>query len=215
MKKFGLALSITAAVLAVAMVLSMVPATAASGNGAPNGAHYNLNIIGVPKDKKVDMTSGGRIFVPLYGQSYIWLKCGETFQVLDANGCDKTGATLQLPDPYLGVYDPTTLSANAQYRIYVRALGKPGGSATMTSGFVDETGNYWYSLESVSVVRKAGQSVFKDKTLELTTIYADITDDGIDNPVRYDLFGNELYDYFWYYDNCGLKVLQMRFYMVQ
>jgi hypothetical protein len=26
------------------------------GNGAPTGSHYNLNIIGVPKDKDADMT---------------------------------------------------------------------------------------------------------------------------------------------------------------
>jgi hypothetical protein len=213
MKKFGIGLSITAAVLAVAMVLSMIPSTAASGNGAPSGAHFNLNVIGVSNVKTADITSGGRIFVPLEGRSYIWLECGDTFKVLDGNGMDKNGARLQLPDPYLGTYDPATGAANAQYRIYVRALGKPDGSAKMTSGFVDEYGNYWYSLECVDVCRKKGQSVFADKTLELTTVYVDITDDGIDNPLRYDIFGEEMYNYFWCYDNCGLKVLQMRFYM--
>jgi hypothetical protein len=209
MKKFGMGLTIVAAILAILMISSMVQSAVATGNGAPSGAHYNLNVIGVPKDKKADMTSGGRIFVPLYGQSYIWLKCGDTFGVLDANGCDKNGATLQLPDPYPGVYDPATGADNAVYRIYVRALGKPGGSATMTSGFVDELGNYWYSLENVTVVRKHGQSVFQDKTLELTTVYADIGY-GLQ---RYDLFGNDAYNYFWCYDNNGLKVLQLRFYM--
>ena len=34
-----------------------------TGNGAPSGAHYNLNIIGVPKDKSADFSggNGGRI----------------------------------------------------------------------------------------------------------------------------------------------------------
>ena len=38
-----------------------------TGNGAPSGAHYNLNIIGVSKDKSADMdgNNGHRIFVPL------------------------------------------------------------------------------------------------------------------------------------------------------
>jgi uncharacterized protein (DUF2249 family) len=49
--------------------------------------------------------------------------------------------------------------------------------------------------------------------LELTTIYVDITDDDTDNPVRYNLFGNNLWEYFWDYDNSGLKLLQMRIYM--
>jgi hypothetical protein len=84
----------------------------------------------------------------------------------------------------------------------------------MTSGFVDELGNYWYSLENVSITRNKGKAVFSDKTLELTTIYADITDDGVYNPVRYNLFDNALYNYFWNYDNNGLKLLQLRFYMV-
>jgi hypothetical protein len=101
------------------------------------------------------------------------------------------------------------------YRIFVRALGKPGGSANMTSGFTDEYGNYWYSLEQVTLTRQKGKSVFSDKTLELTTIYVDMTNDSIDNPVRYYLFDNELWQYFWDYDNAGLKLLQIRIYVEQ
>src|SRR5256885_6126432 len=42
---------------------------ATTGNGAPSGSHYNLNIIGVPKNKTADMTGndGHRIFVSLTG----------------------------------------------------------------------------------------------------------------------------------------------------
>ena len=109
-------------------------------------------------------------------------------------------------DPYPATTTP------AVYKIYVRTLGKPGGSATMTSGFVDELGNYWYSLESVSLIRTKAGAKFTDKTLELTTIYVDITDDGTDNPVRYYLFDNSLWSYFWNYDNAGPKLLQIRIY---
>src|SRR2546425_10254884 len=44
---------------------------ASPGNGAPSGSHYNLNIIGVPKDKTAAMTNndGHRIFVELNGGS--------------------------------------------------------------------------------------------------------------------------------------------------
>lgn len=214
MKKFGKALSITAAVLAVAMVLSMMPAAAvnaATGNGAPNGAHFNLNVIGVPKDKNAasDMTTGGRIFVPLWSKTYINLVCGNDFKVLDADGTNGN-ATLMLPDPYDGIYGIDTTTPN--YRIYVRALGKPGGSATITTGFYDALGNYWYSLDTVSVVRKKGQSVFTDKTLQLTTIQADIDGNGVIE--RVGLFDNSAYNYFWQYDNNGCKLIQMRFYMV-
>ncbi len=200
--------------LAVAIVLSaiiMIPAFAAvaTGNGAPNGAHFNLNIIGVPKEKTGDMTGAGNvIFVKLWGaDTKIWLEKGDDFAVIDKDGTDGS-AKLQLMDPYPGD------SSTSVYKIYVRALGKPGGSMGMTTGFVDELGNYWYSLESVNLTRTKGQAKFTDKTIELTTIYVDITDDGIDNPLRYNLFDNSLYQYFWDYDNAGLKLLQMRIYLL-
>ena len=202
--------AILALAMALAMIVSIVPSVyAAAGNGAPSGAHYNLNIIGVPKEKTGGTwtNDGHRLFVPLTGKCNIWLQAGSTFNVIDSDGTDGS-ARLQLLDPYPGTTNTSV------YKVYVRALGKPGGSMTLTSGFVDELGNYWYSLENVTMTRNKGKSVFSDKTLELTTIYADITDDGIYNPVRYNLFDNALYDYFWSYDNNGMKLLQLRFYMV-
>src|SRR3989344_372677 len=99
--------------LIVLFAVSVIPVSAApgaTGNGAPSGAHYNLNIIGVPKDKTADMTgsNGHRIFVPLFGKTNIWLcesgvdsACSDVdgFQVLDANGTDSNGAAFALPNP--------------------------------------------------------------------------------------------------------------------
>ena len=96
-----------------------------------------LNIIGVTKEKKGGTwdNNGHRIFVKLWGKdTKIWLVNGDSFNVIDSDGTDGS-AKLQLLDPYP---DSTTDSI---YRIYARALGKPGGSANMTSGFVDEHGN--------------------------------------------------------------------------
>ena len=199
-------------ILASMIIMPGFAAAAETGNGAPSGAHYNLNIIGVPKEKNGDGVmdnNGHRIFVKLWGvDTKIMLVKGDSFNVIDSDGTDGR-ATLQLMDPYPG---ETTTSV---YRIFVRALGKPGGSMGMTSGFVDEFGNYWYSLESVNLTRTAGQSKFTDKTLELTTIYVDITDDGVYNPIRYYLFDNALWSYFWDYDNSGLKLLQIRIYVTE
>ena len=57
-----------------------------TGNGAPRGGHYSLNIIGVPKGKTASMTgdNGHRIFVPLWGNPKIMLREGPDFAVLDA-----------------------------------------------------------------------------------------------------------------------------------
>lgn len=200
-------------ILMLSVAMAVVPYTLAAknvtGNGAPSGPHYNLNIIGVPKEKKGGTwdNNGHRIFVKLWSKdTKIMLLKGESFNVIDSDGTDGK-ATLQLMDPYPG--DTT----DAVYRIFVRALGKPGGSANMTSGFIDELGNEWYSLENVTLTRNKGQSKFSDKTLELTTIFIDF--DGDDAAERYYIFDNELWQYFWDYDNNGLKLLQIRIYVEQ
>jgi len=71
------------------------------GNGAPSGPHFNLNIIGVPKEKKGDISGNGNvIFVKLWGADIkINLVLGDSFAVLDKDGTDGK-ADLQLMDPY-------------------------------------------------------------------------------------------------------------------
>ncbi|MBN1682448.1 hypothetical protein JW865_02725 [Candidatus Bathyarchaeota archaeon] len=192
--------------------LMLVPAFA-TGNSAPSGPHYNLNIIGVPKNKSFDEGSnmGHRIFVPLTGKCTIELVAGPSFQVLDYIGTDGK-AKLQLIDPYEGnYYEGNTV---AKYSIWIRALGKPGGKANITAGgwLEDEYGQIWYYYgDTVAVQRNKGQSVFTDKTVQLTTIWFDVDGDG--NLEKIGLFDDLLEGYFWDYDNSGLKLLQMRFYM--
>ena len=167
-----------------------------NGNGAPSGSHFNLNLIGMSTEKQgeMDNNNGHRIFVKLIGKTRILLQEGD-FAVIDADG------TTYVPE-------------NAKYKVYIRALGKPGGNAHMWSGFIDEYGNEWLSLETIELSRSKGKSTFQDITKELTTIYVDITDDAVDNPVRYKLFDEELWEYFWDYDNNGLRIVQLRFYPV-
>ncbi|ALJ01007.1 hypothetical protein [Rufibacter tibetensis] len=186
-----------------------------TGNGAPSGAHYNLNIIGVPKGKSapMDSNSGQRIFVNLEGKTKINLANADltdgAFRVLDANGTDGDGATFQLPSPDA---DGDGLTS---YSVYARALGKPGGGVVVTTCATDvATGEDVCSLESLVTMREKGGSKFQNVSDQLLSIVADITDDGIDNPVRYPLFSDELEGYYWDYDNSGLKVLQLRFYEV-
>ena len=60
------------------------------------------------------------------------------------------------------------------------------------------------------LVRNRGKSSFENVTTELTTIYADIDGDG--DVERIEIFDNSLYDYFWNYENRGLRLAQLRFY---
>ena len=196
----GIALLLTVAIVS--------PVAAGAGNGAPNGPHYNLNIIGVAKDKTaaMDNNNGGRIFVPLEGKTSIWLKQGDTFGVLDANGTDGNGASFQLPNP-----DPDN-DGVTEYSVWARALGKPGGKSTTTTCAYDLDGVEWCSVYSMVLVRDKGKSSFTNVSRELLYMYVDLDADGVTE--RYPLFDSALQDYFWAYDNNGLKLAQLRFYEI-
>jgi hypothetical protein len=181
--------------------------TQLSGSGAPSGAHYNLNIIGVPKGKTASMSgsSGHRIFVPLVGNCKINLSMGD-FSVLDGN-CTDGPSSFRLPNPDSDNDGVTT------YSVWARALGKPGGSSKQTTCATDvATGEVYCSVYSSVQVRTKGKSSFTDVSRELLYVYADLDGDGTNE--RYNLFNDALQDYYWSYDNNGLKLLQLRFYEV-
>lgn len=219
---------------AAAFGSTVAPAVAGNGetgNGAPSGAHYQFNIIGVDKGKTADMTgdNGRRMFVGLgrdgTANTRINLTEGE-FDVLDANGTDGVAA-FQLPNP-----DPDGDGTTA-YSVFVRALGKPGGSATMQSCYDDKTsGDTWCAVdyaggvEPITITRsKGGVGKFENVSKDLLYVDAcravDATTGDCTSWTQVPLFndanGNGDTDdeaYFWDYDNNGLKVAQLRFYEV-
>jgi hypothetical protein len=227
MKKVLLATLVLILVLAV-----VIPAAAQTGNGAPNGAHYNLNIIGVPKGKTADMTgnNGHRIFVPLgkdgvtAGTKIYLIESEEPdeFAVLDANGTDgRAEFMLPLPAECYATVDPVTgdittpASCTVSYTVWARALGKPGGQAWMKTcvedidlpgGYLCSVGEYILELE-----RKNGRSQFDNVTEELLFVSANFD---LDPAIEHIQIFDPLFDtYYWQYDNQGLKLLQLRFYM--
>jgi len=203
------ALALAGGLLAVLFptIGTMQQSYAANGNGAPSGAHYNLNIIGVPKGKSADMTgnNGHRIFVNEQGNCRINLSMGD-FQVLDGN-CTDGQSGFQLPNP-----DPDN-DGITTYSVYARALGKPGGNSTTTTCFDDaQTGETYCSIYSMVLVREKGKSSFTNVSKELLYVYQDTDGDGVVE--RIPLFSDSLDDYFWSYDNNGLKLAQLRFYEI-
>ena len=181
----------------------------ATGNGAPSGAHYNLNIIGVSKDKSVDFSggNGGRIFVDLVGSTKITLTEGP-YQVLDANGTDGR-AQFQLPNPDNG-------TGQLAYSVWVRSGGKPGGSASMASCFTElSTASTWCNSGDlvVNLNRVAGGQKSVDVSKQLLQVCADVNADPLVTTLQLvPLFSDLGTDYFWQYDNSGLRLAQMRFY---
>lgn len=203
----------------ILMILAMMTLTIALGTAWAikteegeklTGKHYTLNIIGVPKDKTADMTGtkGHTIFVPLNTQGRIdnsvkiYLTEGE-FEVIDRNGTDSDGATFQLPNP-----DPDN-TGTTLYSVYARELGTPGGTATMTTCAEDAGGETYCSYYVLELKRTKGKPRTRNVSKELLYIYADLGS-GFE---RIPLFSDELENYFWKYDNNGLKLLQLRFYV--
>ena len=188
-------------------VASFAGKPAGKGNGSPSGAHYNLNIIGMDRDSDVDGSKGNghRIFVKLYGNSKIWLKEGSSFKVTDYNGLDNDGAEFQLPAA------DANCDGMSDYSVFARALGKPGGSAIMTTCIEDKfTQDVICSEESLTLSRSKGPSKFTNVSKELLTVY--YWDEVAERWVRTPLFGDDSFLYFWDYDNDGLRLAQLRFY---
>lgn len=218
-----------------------------TGNGAPSGEHFNLNIIGVnnPKTATMDGSSGHVIFVPLTGKAKIELEEapeGEGFAVLDANATDGP-AQFQLPDPGLDPYiigEPGEADTMADYSVFVRSLGKPGGWSTITTcaelmdssfgGLLpkniakeikNELGSFggYASIEQVGqpiTFRDKGKSSFENVTAELLTIVFKVEMETIDGVmteyVRVPIFDDSIEGEYWEYDNNNLKLLKVRFY---
>lgn len=227
-------LTIFLMVLLVIPTVMVIAANDNTGNGARSGKHYTLNLLGKNwnhDEGSVKEDGGHRIFVKLGAQgdmkrTKIQLIEGEDFSVLDADGTDGK-AKFQLPDPEVVVSnggtpsDPTDdVVTSSAYIIYVRILGPPRGQADMYSVYFDEdTDTNWASGEIITLRQEGGKvnrkspSKFVDVTKELTTIWADVNQDG--TPERYSLFDPLFEEFFWYYDNQGLKHVQLRFYPIE
>ena len=201
-----------AAVLAATM--GATAAVAQTGNGAPSGAHYSLNIVGVPRAKSAnpDWTSGHVIFVSLGSKDVsvstkilLSQNADGVFDVLDKNGTDGE-ASFSLPAP-------------GSYTVWARALGKPGGQAKITTCATDidiNTAGDICSTQNEVFVRDKGKSSFRNVTDALTTIVLDpiANADAVTacGGTTVSLFNPCLQGFFWEFDNNGLKLLQVRFY---
>ena len=225
------AIGVVVGLLATLVVLGGMSADAEANGPAPH-PDYLVNIIGVDNAKTNDLDDTDRrtIFVNLEGLSKINLEESEEFQVLDGNGTDKDGATLGLLDPDVdgdGVLDGT-------YSVHVRALGTPGGSATISTcaeivdlgldgelsvknrrSLIDPDAYCTLEQYDVNLVRNNGRPMWGNVTQELLTITfeVEITVDDVTTTERITipLFDDRIEGEFWEYNNNGLRLVQVRF----
>ncbi|HEX7120505.1 MAG TPA: hypothetical protein VF212_17060 [Longimicrobiales bacterium] len=153
----------------------------------------------------------------------------DTWGVIDANATDGDGALLAVPDPCAG--NDSTDGCTPRYQIYARA--RAGGSATITTcgeeeEAFDDFQDTWCGSNGITLYPTKGR---KAKNVSDNLLYMTITvDDTLDPelaacidpdgdstdglPDSYDvyLFDRCFQNYFWNYDNNGLKNLELRFY---
>lgn len=194
-------LKLALALTLLAIVLSLPPNFAsATGNGAPSGPHYNLNLIGIEKGGSASTTSNGHvIFVPLWGNCKIYLQEGD-FAVID-NNCLQGNAAFQLPNP-----NDTTTGMLA-YSVWVRALTK--GSSSLSTCYTNQTsGDTFCNTGSLVVsLSKVTPPKFTDVSKQLLQVCV--------NGQLSALFSNSNFNYFWNYTNNGLRLAQLRFYPIE
>jgi hypothetical protein len=155
------------------------------------------------------------------------------FGVIDANATDGDGAIFGLPDPCAD--DSSLTPCSPTYRIWARAIAG-NGYAIMTT-CADETGagfdgtdDVWCGSNGITLSK---QTAFKAIEVTDNLLHMSITltgaDDGLENCIngttgvdypaggQYNvyLFDRCFENYFWNYDNHGLKLLQLRFYFTQ
>src|SRR5215470_6630468 len=226
-------------ITALVLPLCIGAAYGQTGNGAPAGPHYNLNIIGVTQGKKPPLAGTDRhtIFVPLVSDQNgdpdtlasdaapILLTPGP-FTVCDGNAFDKavdcngntvnkTGAVFQLPCNNLnslGLVVGCTDNGPgsiASYQVWARVVGTPGGNGTITLCAFDQT-TLTEVCNTDEILMRNKPNKFTDITKTLTTLVGATGPNSVVG--NFPLFADGFSGFFWDYDNNGNKVLQLRFY---
>ena len=236
-------------VVVLSLTLGYGVAFAGNGNGLPSGPRYMLNVIAYDNCPAGDFLGSNRHMIavqadfndgltggknakpdPFYRNNDILLSQGDTFRVIDGNGCDNGGARFQLPanpfscpnpvDDNDGIPIPNECLGEdltfQAYNVFVRLVGKPGtGIDVRTCGEAIDPDTFEEviicSTENIVEVRMTGKGKmqFKDRTRELTTVLADVDFDG--DLDRVGLFDSALEGYFWNWNTKGKAHAQLVF----
>ena len=150
--------------------------------------------------------------------------------VIDANATDGDGALLGVPDPCAG--NDSTDGCSPRYSIHARALAG-SGTATITTCATEDyeydgLKDTWCGDNGIEIGTNKGRKAqdVSDNLLYMTITVDDTTDpelaacidhgndatDGLPDSYDVYLFDRCFEDYFWNYDNNGLKNLELRFY---
>ena len=206
-----------------------------------NGKHYTLNFIGVPHDKTNPMeyedgSNRNTIFVPLNANGRVSRKVkiyyttteANQFAVLDANATDDEKAVIEVPHEYCTDYE-TGCEDLLSFAVFAVGLGKPNGTTFVDANCQWDGETYGDCSETLLMnhfeIRRANNGKNKPRVIDITDVFRatgciDLDYDPADADPSCDLeFENlwifnieQLFEYYWDYDNQGLKLMHTRFY---
>lgn len=221
--------------LVVLFVFSAVSAFAQNNNPCPGDKEYQFNIIGMKnaKNPAMDNNDGHRIFVPLKGNTSIYmtgdtdpstegLQCGKEFNVLDANGTDGRATILVPCDPLTA----DNLNPSVCFDVWATPLGTPGGHTDVqvvcdftnvlnvdVAGGDCGTGTIGFTLAGHNK-KPVSQDITKyfraSGCIDVNVSgVCDAGDINFNNEWIFNI--PELESYYWDYDNDGNRIVQIRF----
>lgn len=182
----------TILVLASMIVVPVIATKDVTGNGAPSGKHYNLNVIGVPNQKNdnFDGGQGSRIFILRTGTTQVYVHGGTSYAVLDHDGTDGKVGVDRLNPGLILPYD--TVTETWRVKIYVRLLGPVDSSIKWKSEYWD--GSAWVLISEFTLNR--------EKPAKFSLKNSQILMDGFE-------------DILWTWDQKHkFRILQMRLYLM-
>lgn len=189
MKIKSIALAVAAIMILAGGLVGIHAQQEETGNGAPSGAHYNINIIGVPHNMgdNFDGGNGARIFVLRDDTTFFYVHgADEPFQILDHDATDGSCGESRAEPGIIIPYDGATYKV----QIYVRLLGPMDSSVKWKS--YEWNGTDWVKFGDFTLNRE-------DKKFQLKT--SDLLADGFE-------------DILWeMYEKTNFRHLQMRIYV--
>ena len=203
----------------------------ATGNGAPSGPHYDLNIHGVQQGGSMSTSSNGHdIWVPINsngdalttaGCDDILLQPASTFQVVypDCQAAHAAGAKPATPQfnlPCLtgtaGTYSTTacTAATSTTYSVWARVVaGK--GTVNANTCLTDSSGTVYCYAGTALTLGKS--SKFTNATNSLLYFCTPVTTNGVITGYQWQpIFANSNYNYYWDWDQSNVRLTQLRFY---
>jgi hypothetical protein len=159
----------------------------------------------------------------------IYFECGDSFDIIDRDGCDNNGATIQVKcDTEEDPLDSSKTQDVIAYDVYMRVLGKPDTCMNIEGFAYDSGQGLWFWSGTVYLNRTGKKSTFV-KVTDLFDVWwcnvvevsgngngtcetGEVCECDTGTEVELSVFNDVFENYFWNILNDGTRLVQVRLY---